>query len=74
MAIKSKSALKREKLKIDLTGSEGNAYVLMGYARKLAEQHGKDFVDILERMQSGDYENLLNVFDEEFGGYVDLYR
>jgi len=25
-------------------------------------------------MTSGDYENLLKVFDREFGAYVDLYR
>ena len=29
---------------------------------------------ILEQMQSGDYENLLSVFDSYFGEHVILYR
>lgn len=29
---------------------------------------------IIEQMQSGDYENLLSVFDSYFGDYVILYR
>ncbi len=34
----------------------------------------KDWPSILERMKSSDYENLIKVFDEEFGDYVDLER
>ncbi len=74
MTIKSKESLAGRKMEIDLTGEQGNAYVLMGIASKLAKQLHKDKEDIIKRMMAGDYENLLKVFEEEFGDYVDLYR
>lgn len=74
MAIKSKKEMKQGKIKIDLTGPSGNAFFLIGYAKQLAEQLGKDAKDIVARMTSGNYENLIKVFDAEFGDYVDLYR
>ena len=59
---------------IDLTGPDGNAFVLCGYALQYAKQLGKDSKAITMEMRSGDYENLLKVFDREFGEYVDLQR
>ena len=62
---------------IDLTGPEGNAFVLLGYAQKFAKQLGYDREEIDElksKMQSGDYENLVQVFDDHFGQYVILER
>jgi hypothetical protein len=62
---------------IDLTGPEGNAFALIGYARKLGRQMGFDtqrIEKLQEEMMSGDYENLLQVFDREFGKYVILER
>ena len=62
---------------IDLTGADGNAFVLMGYARRFGQQIGythDKIGDVLKEMQSGDYENLLNVFDSHFGTYVILER
>jgi hypothetical protein len=59
---------------IDLTGPEGNAFCLMGHARKLAKQLGLNGNDIINEMTSGDYENLLQVFDRNFGNYVVLER
>ena len=59
---------------IDLTGPEGNAFVLLGYARNFAKQLGLDYKAISEEMTSGDYENLVEVFDREFGDYVILER
>ena len=57
---------------VDLTGPDGNAFALMGLASRLAKQLG------IERptaeMMSGDYENLLEVFDKNFGDYVILER
>lgn len=61
-------------IEIDLTGPEGNAYVLMGHASRFAKQLGRDPGPILARMKSGDYENLIKVFDSEFGEYVTLLR
>ena len=59
---------------IDLTGPDGNAFALMGLANKLAKQLGLDSEIIINDMMSGDYENLLEVFDGNFGDYVILER
>ena len=59
---------------IDLTGPDGNAFALMAYASKFAKQLGRDDKAIREEMMSGDYENLLEVFDREFGTFVVLER
>lgn len=74
MAIKDVSELRTGKVKLDLTGPDGNAYALMGYAQQFSRQMNIDPEPIIKRMKSGDYENLLKVFDEEFGEFVDLYR
>lgn len=67
----------REKLSggpivVDLTGPQGNAFALLALAKKLSKQLGYDFQDIQKEMTSGDYQNLLEVFDEYFGEYVIL--
>lgn len=67
-------ALAKGPVVIDLTGPEGNAFVLLGYASKYAKQLGLDGKQIQDEMTSGDYENLLQVFDKNFGDYVILER
>ena len=59
---------------IDLTGPDGNAFVLLGKAQRLARQLNKDGTSIINEMISGDYEHLLEVFDREFGDFVILER
>lgn len=59
---------------IDLTGPEGNAYCLMGYARKFANQLGLDASAITTEMMAGNYDNLLEVFDSYFGDFVILEK
>ena len=59
---------------IDLTGPQGNAFYLMGFASKNARKFGLNGSDVLEEMKSGDYENLVQVFDNYFGEYVILER
>lgn len=59
---------------IDLTGPDGNAFVLMGTAQKLAKQLGLDPEEVLTEMQASDYENLIEVFDRYFGDFVILER
>ena len=59
---------------VDLNGPQGNAFWLMGYANQLASQIGIDSKPILDQMQSGDYENLVEVFDKYFGQFVVLER
>jgi len=70
--IRTKQAPKE--IVIDLTGPDGNAFVLMGIASNLAKQLGKDGNVIREEMMSGDYEHLIAVFDREFGDFVILER
>jgi alanine-alpha-ketoisovalerate/valine-pyruvate aminotransferase len=65
---------KNAELVIDLTGPDGNAFVLLAHANNFARQLGFDFEQIKREMTSGDYENLLNVFDSYFGKYVILER
>lgn len=76
MAIKSLADRPRM-LHIDLTGPEGNAFVLLGYASSFCKELGyrKDKTErILDEMKLGDYECLLHTFDREFGSFVTLYR
>lgn len=64
-------------IEIDLTGPQGNAYYLLGVARRFGKQldMSQKYIDnMIERMTSGDYENLIKVFDDEFGSVVTLYR
>tara|TARA_R110000751_G_scaffold183585_2_gene290225 strand:+ start:57 stop:278 length:222 start_codon:yes stop_codon:yes gene_type:complete len=72
--IKNKSEMSYRSVEIDLTGPDGNAYSLMGYAKKFAKQLDLDGEEIISNMMSGDYENLLAVFEENFGSFVTLYR
>jgi hypothetical protein len=57
---------------IDLTGPDGNAFAIMGYAKKLSRQLGIDSKPILEEMMSGNYNHLIATFDKHFGDYVVL--
>ena len=76
--IKIKDMIKSKKQKlgieIDLTGPDGNAFVLIGTAGNLAKQLGLDKAKIQAEMMAGDYENLIKVFDKNFGSFVTLYR
>ena len=62
------------KVVIDLTGPDGNAFVLMAYVDRFARKLGLDPVTIKAEMREGDYENLIKVFDEWFGDFVILER
>ena len=72
MAIVKKS--KQREIVIDLTGPDGNVFVLMGYARRFARDLDLDSNKIINEMQSSDYENAVEVFDNYFGSFVILLR
>jgi len=61
-------------ISIDLTGPDGNAFVLIGTANKLARQLGLDGKAIQAEMMKGNYEHLVATFDKHFGHFVTLYR
>ena len=77
MTIRSKSKMPPKKLEIDLTGPEGNAFVLMGYAQTWGRQLGYSehkIKCIIDEMKLTTYEGLLHTFDREFGEFVTLWR
>ena len=59
---------------IDLQGPNGNAFALMGHAVDLLRQlDRRDEVHAMRTdMMSGDYDNLIRIFEENFGDYVTL--
>ena len=59
---------------IDLTGPQGNAFVLLGYAKQFARQLKLDGNKIVTEMQEDDYEHLVKTFDKYFGEFVILER
>ena len=64
-------------IEIDLTGPQGNAFYLLGTAKNLAKQLEMDKSEIetlMTQMRSGDYKNLVQVFDKHFGSFVTLFR
>jgi hypothetical protein len=65
---------RNEPIIIDLTGPDGNAFALMGYASNFAKQLGLNKEEIINDMMSSDYEHLLQVFDKHFGSFVILER
>ena len=69
---------KLDKMIIDLDGPDGNAYNLIGVANNLMRKGfgrnalGRDISEVLNEMTSGDYKNLVRVFDKYFGDMVIL--
>ena len=75
--IKSRKELEYKKLEIDLSGPEGNAFLLVGLAARLGKQLGMDkfrIKCIQDEMMLSDYEMLVQTFDKWFGDHVILYR
>lgn len=77
--IREKSEREYKKQVIDLQGTQGNAFVLLGIAKDLHKQL-KNVIDlpdiktIQSEMFSSSYDNLILVFDKYFGEYVDLQK
>jgi hypothetical protein len=68
---------KNSLIEIDLTGTDGNAYALLAYAKTLCYQMGYSEEEervILDEMRAGDYENLIRVLEKYFGKFIVLYR
>ena len=65
---------KKGKIKIDLQGPEGNAFMLLATAKNLAHQLDMDWGLIHSEMTSSDYEWLLQVMDYYFGDFIIMYR
>ena len=63
-------------IEIDLSGPDGNAFVLLKYADTLGKRiYGHEQTEfILEEMKLSTYEMLILTFDKYFGEVVTLYR
>lgn len=57
---------------IDLRGVDGNAFVVLAYAKQYAKALDMDVEPILREMRSSDYTNLVCTFEKYFGEYVDI--
>lgn len=60
-------------IEIDLSGPDGNAFMLIGMASRLAKQLGMDEEEVQTEMMSGDYDHLLSVIEKYFGEYIIMY-
>lgn len=75
--IKSKKDMPIHRVVIDLTGPGGNAFALLGVARSFGRQlkwDSQKITEVTKEMMNGDYDNLVSVFDREFGQFVTLYK
>ena len=74
--IKDRKELKHKMIEIDLSGPDGNAFVLLGLANRLGKQiYGYEkTAEILDEMRLSTYELLLLTFDKYFGSFITLYR
>jgi len=61
-------------IEIDLTGPQGNAFVLLGIAKDLCHKLDLDWNYVYSEMTSSDYENLVQVMDHYFGDFIIMYR
>ena len=62
MAIKQKLQQKVPRIEIDLTGPQGNVFVLIATAKRLARQVGVDGDKVVKRMMRGSYSDATNIF------------
>ena len=74
MAIKRKKDIPPYPIVIDLTGPDGNVFVLMGKAKGFARDLNLNGDLIVRDMMSSDYEHAVKVFDSHFGDFVTLLR
>jgi len=55
-----------EKPKLKLTGEDGNAFMILAKARRVADKNKMDWKKIYEEATSGDYSHLISVMSEYF--------
>jgi len=73
MIVKKK---KLNKIRIDLSGPDGNAFVLLGIAKNICQKNNimGEWPRIQKEMTSGNYENLVQTLDKYFGSILILER
>jgi hypothetical protein len=69
MIIKNKE---KEKISIDLSSPQGNAFYILGIAKQIGKKLYGNIDLIISDMMSGDYKHLVLTFEKYFGDYVDI--
>lgn len=75
--IRSKNEIADRGIELDLTGPDGNAFRLIGVAKRLGRELGysdRKVEGIVKKMTDGNYESLVQTFEAVFGQHVTLYR
>ena len=72
--IVEKSKKKQKRIEIDLSGPDGNAFVLLSYAKRWCKDLGMDYEPLRRELTTCDYSHLLNTLDKHFGRYVIFYK
>jgi hypothetical protein len=70
----TKKSKRPRKLRIDLTGSDGNAFVLLGIAKGLCAKTGIEWSKVQKEMTSGNYENLIQTLEKYFSSIIIMER
>jgi hypothetical protein len=70
-----------DKVHVDLSSPQGNAFALLGLAQSLGNRINKllgeqyyDIEEIKNDMKSGNYEHFIEVLEANFGEYIIMYR
>jgi hypothetical protein len=74
--IKDRSEMNK-KITVDLQSSQGNAFYLLGLASDIGKKLGFSktrIKNIQDNMILSDYTMLVEIFDKNFGDYVDIYK
>jgi hypothetical protein len=74
--IKDRSEMNK-KITVDLQSSQGNAFYLLGLASDIGKKlrFSKTRIkNIQDNMILSDYTMLVEIFDKNFGDYVDIYK
>jgi len=58
--------IEENKPKLKLVGEDGNAFAILGKARRIAEENNMDWKEISKEAMSGDYNNLLQTMMKYF--------
>lgn len=75
MTIHSTSMPQPDKVQLNLSGPEGNAFAILAYASQYGKKLYPDtYQSILDDMKSQDYDHLIATFDRHFGDYFDIYE
>ena len=63
-----------EKMVINLSGPDGKAINLVNIGHKIANKNRLNWTKISKEMMRGDYNHLLQVFENYFGNHVTLSK